>query len=85
MNIQDACRGDDDEYDFDLIDGYDELRYGLYPLATVNVFLLTWDRSDFPEHQAKIRNAVEQGHVALEDFNGVCDAPDLQYGSSLIC
>lgn len=27
--------------------------------------------SDYPEHQAKIRIAVEQGHIALKDFNGV--------------
>lgn len=25
VNIQDLCRKDDDSYDFDMIDGYDEL------------------------------------------------------------
>ncbi|ROT37579.1 zf-PARP-domain-containing protein [Sodiomyces alkalinus F11] len=44
-----AKRGDG--FDFDAVDGYDEM-------------------GDHPEFQAKVREAVELGHIPPEDFNG---------------
>ncbi|KAL2758545.1 hypothetical protein ACRALDRAFT_2099058 [Sodiomyces alcalophilus JCM 7366] len=46
---EDAKRGDG--FDFDAVDGYDEI-------------------GDYPEFQAKIRKAIELGHIPPEDFNG---------------
>ncbi|KAM0280629.1 hypothetical protein ACHAQH_003936 [Verticillium albo-atrum] len=49
--LRDTCSRDGGAFEFDAIDGYDEM-------------------ADYPDLQAKIREAVEQGHIAPEDFNG---------------
>ncbi|CRK35064.1 hypothetical protein BN1723_018649, partial [Verticillium longisporum] len=49
--LRETCSRGGDAFDFDAIDGYDEM-------------------ADYPDLQAKIREAVEQGHIAPEDFNG---------------
>lgn len=48
-NLQKELRDDDDAYDFDALDGFDEVN---------------------PESCNKIREAVEAGHVADEDWKG---------------
>lgn len=76
VNLQEACDQGDGKYDFDSIDGYDELRLVLVlvPAAMkpgVGRVWLTFLCSD-PEIQEKIRRCVKQGHIDAEDFNGVC-------------
>jgi serine/threonine-protein kinase ATR len=60
----------DGKFDFDMIDGYDEL--GWVYRSSLSAAAADWaTRREHPEVQAKIRRVVEQGHIDPEDFNGV--------------
>lgn len=66
-NVREAIAKPDGTYDFDAIDGYDELKY--VPVQDTASQLTL--HSDHPDVQAKIRRAIEQGHIDVEDFKGV--------------
>jgi hypothetical protein len=72
--FQEVCTTDDGSYDFSALDGYDEIKYApSFPIPNVfDTRLPDILCSDHPEAQAKIRQAVEQGHIDPKDFNGVC-------------
>jgi hypothetical protein len=70
-NIRDAIsKGEDDDYAWDAIDGYDELESVSCEPHIALCLLLTSDRAH-PDIQEKIRRVIKQGHIDPKDFNGV--------------
>ena len=69
-NVQEAISDGKGGYQWDMIDGYDELKYVLLDY-TYMLFVLTYPRSDHPDVQEKIRRVITQGHIDPDDFNGV--------------
>lgn len=76
QHMQDKIRQADGSYNWDMIDGYDELEYVHVPVGVRHVLfdsvtcILTTLRSDHPDLQEKIRRVVTQGHIDPEDFRG---------------
>jgi serine/threonine-protein kinase ATR len=68
LNLHEFCDKGDGTFDFDLIDGYDEMRQ-VGPTPPCCVLALTCP-STHPELQEKVRRCVEQSHIDPEDFKG---------------
>ncbi|KAG6003023.1 hypothetical protein E4U43_000979 [Claviceps pusilla] len=58
QNLRDECDKGDGEWDFDTIDGYDELTQVDTP------------HFPYPDVQEKVRRCVKQAHIDAEDFKG---------------
>lgn len=84
--FQEVCTTDDGSYDFSAIDGYDEIKYApSFPNPDMfDIRLPDILYSDHPEAQAKIRQAVEKGHIDPKDFNGVCRSFILRCARSML-
>lgn len=67
LRLREQCDKGDDEWDFDEIDGYDEL----YATISATLTLLTLFSTD-SDVQEKVRRCVKQAHIDAEDFKGVC-------------
>ncbi|GAB0136224.1 hypothetical protein EsDP_00004535 [Epichloe bromicola] len=71
QNLRDECDKGDGDWDFDTIDGYDELTQVNtdFPKSKQRAFHLTWSFSD-DDVKEKIRRCVQQAHIDPEDFKG---------------